>query len=154
MLRTIAVSAILATGIVAAHLANSSDPVYYACVKGAAIRYDPGAAKCPAGYTKIHWNRTGPAGARGAMGATGAPGPAGPSTMGPSGLDVVYVTFRNQMGGLTEATAARATWSSRPLKSVLPAPGLLPGTRAAPFASQDGAQARLAAVSYCDERSS
>ena len=78
----------------AAMTASTSDPVYYACVHGTTFRYDAGAAKCPLGYTKIHWDQTGPAGPRGAAGPAGSTGPAGatgPSTAGPGGLDVIAV---------------------------------------------------------------
>jgi hypothetical protein len=82
MIRTVIGAAIVASGIatvpVTTHLMSSSNPVYYACVKGTSFDNDPGAKACAAGWTKIQWNQTGPAGPRGKQGRAGPQGPPGP----------------------------------------------------------------------------
>ena len=68
-------------------VAQAANVTYYACVSSAgAITIVSATTTCAAGFTKIHWNETGPAGPRGATGPKGATGAAGPKgTTGATG---------------------------------------------------------------------
>jgi hypothetical protein len=76
-------------------VAQAANVTYYACVSSTgAITIVSATTTCAAGFTKIHWNETGPAGPKGATGATGPKGATGPA--GPKGQHWGYRTTRSR----------------------------------------------------------
>lgn len=91
----------------------------YACVTGrfSTLNLSSRRAACPAGQTKISWNRKGPRGKRGTAGARGARGAAGPAGQrGPGGvtgatgpIGATGAAGANGQTGTTGATGAAGT---------------------------------------------